>query len=113
MSDPDRREHCGNCGYDLHGLRMEGTCPECGQFYDKFTRKGLGSRLTERQQKADRLLARLRTILLLALAGFVLLIGFVLTLVVTDWRKPVLISAVVASVFALAGLSSFLHERDP
>jgi hypothetical protein len=34
---PMDRRPCAGCGYNLEGLREEGTCPECGRAYSKST----------------------------------------------------------------------------
>lgn len=107
----DTESYCGKCGYDLSGLPVRGSCPECGQRYDTQARVGI-QRTSRRQQKADRLLRRIRTIACFLAAGVVMGCAGLLSLKAVTPGKPLVAGAFLAVLCIVAGITSFLYERE-
>ena len=103
---------CAQCGYELTGLQRYGKCPECGSFYDMQVGTGLVSSKAERMQRTDRLLARIRTILLVLAAIAVMGCGGLATLVANNKSKPLAIAGVIAFLFLFAAVTSFVYEKQ-
>ncbi len=103
---------CVNCGYDLHGLAHRGRCPECGQAYDIFSGEGLSADDTPGRRQ-PRWVMHLRTIILAVFALVMLACGGLFSMVSQKPMRPVILGGIVAGVFALAALVSFVYEREP
>ena len=103
---------CTKCQYDFTGLSDRGNCPECGTYYDKTTGKGVGSEYRSKAQKFDRLMIRLRTIFLASIAVIILLIGLIISMKSDAAGIPILISGLIAFVFILAAILSYLNEKQ-
>ena len=118
MDTADR--HCAKCEYDLTGLRNLGRCPECGSYFNTYTGEGIQKEISG-QEKFDRAMCRLRTILLvLAAAGVMICSG------VIEWfRSPVgqgsrswwdsqamWTGGLIAAILLMAALTSFVYEKD-
>lgn len=103
-------EHCGKCGYDLTGLPLAGTCPECGQVYDVLRHRGI--RMAESStQRGDRVAARLRTVAWGIAAVLCLGCGGGLAMVVPNADTAWLMGAIFAGVCVLGGITSYIYER--
>ena len=46
-------KQCGKCGYDLTGLEAEGLCPECGEYRDAWSGRGIASQMMQKHQRGD------------------------------------------------------------
>jgi hypothetical protein len=106
---------CQQCGYDLSGLGRRGRCPECGQAFDRVTGAGLvepPSRRTERYDRGDRLMRRLRTLGLLVPSVVLLICGGIGVLLVDEWQYVMGSAAVLAAVLGLGAWASYVTERD-
>lgn len=109
-----RRRVCGKCGYDLAGVnRLQGACPECGNYFDVMSGKGLESdHEHSARHKMDRLLARARTVAIGAFTLIVLALGMVASRIAVNPYRPLAIAGLIALVGALATVTSFLYERE-
>ena len=103
--------HCDRCGYDLGGLAMVGSCPECGREYDWHSGHGFAERGGQRQAKFDRLLKRVRTISLAAVGLSAVLCGGVGSAMSDEPARPLVLGMVFAGFFGLAALVSYLYEK--
>ncbi|QDU34887.1 hypothetical protein KS4_29630 [Poriferisphaera corsica] len=104
-------ENCENCDYELLGLPAQGSCPECGHFYNKLTGKGIANSKRNSVQKFDRLMLRARTIALASIAVIIMLIGVILSFNSPTPGIPLFVSGIIAFVFLLATVLSFLSEK--
>lgn len=110
MVEPPSRT-CIKCGYDLGGLRgTQGTCPECGQYWNLTTGEGLADRASTRRQHAERRAARGRTVLLAVLAVCVLMCGGLGSMIAQHPLRPVVMGAIFAGLIALAAVTSYFYE---
>lgn len=109
-----RARICGKCGYDLSGVnRLTGTCPECGNFYDAMSGRGLQrEEASSHRQKMDRLVARLRTISIGAFTLCVLACGGLASQISQNPYRPLAIAGVIGGVGVLATVTSFLYEKE-
>lgn len=110
MAKPDDVT-CSRCGYDLQGLPAQGRCPECGQVYSALTGQGIGQWGRGRRNRHDQLMDRLRTISLFVIAGLCLAMGALLSFFATNPARPVALGAIVAAMFILAGVTSYVYEE--
>ena len=106
--------HCGQCGYDLTGLRPVGRCPECGQEYDQGNVQGVTEDFRFRERRAR----RWRTLAWAAATIVVLVLGAGGQLLRNQFAPPptsplriFVCSGLVALVLALATLVSYLNGR--
>jgi hypothetical protein len=95
---------CPTCKYDLTGLGISGTCPECGQIFDK-SRLGFRNQLSRFEAK----MARIRTIALVGFASFTLALGTLLQF--TIWDQGLASASLIALPLGMAALWSFLTEK--
>ncbi|QQE12953.1 hypothetical protein JD969_05700 [Planctomycetota bacterium] len=102
---------CTKCQYEFTGLPERGKCPECGNYYDKSTGKGVGSEYRSKAQKFDRFMVRLRTIFLASIAVIILLIGMIISMNSDAAGIPIFVSGLIAFVFILAAILSYLNEK--
>ena len=102
---------CNECGYELAGLGEHGACPECGNPYDASTGLGVATGRTRRNERGAKLVARLRTVMLLLLTLCILACGGLLSLVATNPMRPIALAVLFAVVTALATITSFLYEH--
>ena len=99
------------------GLPLEGSCPECGQAYDKTSRMGIASHAAAAAERGDRvaMLAKVGILSLLGLAAFAM--GGVGAYAAPDWKQPVLIAGVVGGgLFLMAflvWLLEYMERREP
>ena len=100
---------CSKCQYELMGLPPVGICPECGARYNMTTGQGVSQRGDI--YRGERLFARLRTILLAIIAVLILGCGGTLGVVLKN-QRPFAVGALLAAIFFLAALTSFVYERD-
>ena len=112
-------EYCAGCGYDLSGLHYKGTCPECGQAFNKVEGEGLSRHgqadrvpASDKHRRGDRVAARMRTIILAMCVVMVLFCGGFVSLAVGSWQSPMAVAGLVAVVLVLATVSSFLSEKE-
>ena len=110
--ESDTSLYCIKCGYDLRGLSQRGSCPECGEYFDRETGQGIRSAASRRQDKVDRMLVRLRTLCLLLGAIMVMVCSGLLGLAFGVWAKPLAIGGVFAAVFILAAITSYVYEKE-
>jgi len=108
---------CESCGYDLTGLSAFGSCPECGSFYDVTTGKGItgSSSLSQRAERGQRLMARIRTVILGLITLSILGCGGVLSWInraEPHGDRPLVIACVIAIVAAMATVTSYVCEKD-
>jgi len=93
---------CGRCGYDLTGLDLQGTCPECGCYHDAWTGEGiaLGAAM-DKHRRGDWAVRLFQTLGLLFLAAAILGLGALFS-----WKagnlRPLGFTGVVA-LMCLAG----------
>lgn len=110
MSDV-RTRTCSQCGYDLTGLPgLEGTCPECGQFWDVMTGRGLGDLTAQGRRRSYTLLNRVRTILILAFTLCVMVCGGLASLIASNPWRPIALAGFIALVGLLAAVTSYFYE---
>ena len=100
----DTTPTCPTCQYDLTGLGISGTCPECGQIFDK-SRLGFRNQLNRFEAK----MARVRTIILVVLTLCTLALGALLQF--TIWDQGLASGSLIALVLGMAALWSFLTEK--
>lgn len=112
MTSGPKQLHCAECGYDLMGLPQRGKCPECGAYFDQVRGTGLSSNRSQQMQRHDRLLRRLRTILLAVVAVAFMGCGGLLAMVVDEPARPIWIASVFALFMLLAAVTSFVYEKD-
>lgn len=107
---------CRHCSYDLTGLRRKGKCPECGQEYDMITGAGIAAGAAEAHRRGDRLMAKLRTAMLLLGVVMVMSCGGLLSALAYtwggNWLRPLAIAAVVAGVLLMGAVLSYLSLRE-
>ena len=99
-------ESCHHCNYDLVGLPNQGTCPECGEKYDKLS--------LYRAAKA-REPAFVRHIKWLTLAAFtviVLICGGLLSLKATNTLGAIVITLIIAVVSGFGAFAYWWVERE-
>lgn len=112
MIDP-RARACSQCGYDLTGLPgLQGACPECGQFWDVMTGRGLGDLSDKGRRRSYSLLNRVRTVLVVLFTLCVLACGGLATLVASNPWRPVALAGIIAVVGVLAAVTSYVYEDD-
>lgn len=121
-ADPER--NCSKCNYDLLGLADQGRCPECGQRYNVLTGQGLrgtAGALSEAQQRADRILARVRTISLAAAATGLFLLCVVIETIYQQFgdaersatASPLLwTGGFISVVIGMGAMLSWMNERS-
>ena len=95
---------CPTCKYDLTGLGISGTCPECGQIFDK-SRLGFRNQLNRFEAKV----ARLRTIVLVTLTVGTMALGALLQF--TIWDQGLATALLIGLVLGMAALWSYLTEK--
>lgn len=115
MSESVRQ--CNKCGYDLTGTKgLHGSCPECGNFWDVLSGKGLGPAPATARRKADKLLARIRTIAIAVFSLFVLMCAGLGSYLAQNSGgnplRPLAIGGLVAGVGFLAAFASYFYEDE-
>jgi len=110
---PIHERVCAQCGYDLMGLKPKGRCPECGQFYNALTDEGLVTKAAA-EERTGFVLRRIRTIVLglMALLSVSCGAGITFGLLQGNNLRPLVVSGIVAGLFALGAVTSYLYERD-
>lgn len=107
---------CGQCEYDLTGLPPRGACPECGQYYNMRTGQGISTTAGEQQRRADRIMARVRTILLLVAIVVVMgcggLLSWLVHLAQGKWLTPIVMAGMISVILLMAAMLSYLNERE-
>lgn len=93
-------ESCHHCDYDLIGLPDKGTCPECGQFYDKH------SLYRAAQSREPAFVRHLKWGLLAAFTLMVLICGGVLSVKTENTLGVVVVTLIIASV---SGFGAFAY----
>lgn len=111
-----RQKVCEQCGYELVTRALQGTCPECGAYWDAMTGRGLQGDRAARRQRRDRLINRLRTIAL-GVAALLMLScgGFFSWLAYASGRnpwRPIAVVGVLAAVLVLAAVTSYVYEDE-
>jgi len=98
---------CAICGYDLHGLRSRGQCPECGAAFNKVSGEGVASGQGETKPAQQTLsdLARSRTGLLAA-ATLAAIVGVVWWMLL----RPSYLPIVVGIWFILLGAAATTYS---
>ncbi|MBX2850831.1 MAG: hypothetical protein KTR15_03685 [Phycisphaeraceae bacterium] len=99
-------ESCHHCDYDLVGLPSQGTCPECGEAYDKHS--------LYRAARA-REPAFIRNIKWITLASFTLMIlicGGVLSIRAEKPWGAIIVTLIVASVSGFGTFAYWWSERQ-
>lgn len=79
MAPAETEPHCPKCGYSLRGLETTGTCPECGQPFDK---RQLAQRVEPDQPLTRRRLDR-ADLVLAAIIGVAMLVIVVVAALLT------------------------------
>lgn len=107
---------CRNCEYELTGLPNRGRCPECGNEYDMKSGKGIIGGPSDRHRRGERIMARIRTILLGVAVLVVMSCGGLLSLLVHaysgNWLKPLATAGMFSAVLLMAMVLSYLNERE-
>ncbi|MBB6429087.1 hypothetical protein [Algisphaera agarilytica] len=113
MLDLDAKVSCSNCGYDLMGVAREGRCPECGQRYDL----ALGMGVTKvsanmlAHQRGDKAIYLVKVWGMAFAAVACLGIGGLLSLVSSEPSRPLMLGALIASLFAFGAFVTWFTER--
>lgn len=87
-------ESCHHCNYDLTGLSAKGTCPECGEYYDKHS----SYRMVRSEESA--VSRHAKWVFLAACTAVILILGAAIAAISKQWTVLIL-------TFLLAGLSGF------
>ena len=104
-----RYQECGHCGYSLFGLGQDGSCPECGRYFNLRTGQGLKFEGSP-DSHAAWLLRRIRTVIFAVLTAMILCCSGASLL----WDNPrwACTGSVILAVMLLATLTSYLYEKD-
>jgi len=109
-------QHCRQCEYDLTGLPTRGRCPECGGTYNLKTGQGVTGGPSESHRRGDRIMARIRTILLLLAIVVVMGCGGLLSWIVHQlngkWLQPLALAGLLGVVLLMAAVLSYLNEKE-
>ena len=96
---------CHHCDYDLMGLPDKGTCPECGEIYDKHS----SFRAARSGQSAvDR---HIKWIALAVFTVVVVLIGATIAIATKNWGA-VALALVIAGVSGFGSFAYWWSERQ-
>lgn len=102
---PPTEPTCPSCQYDLTGLAQEGRCPECGVSYDTSA-MGPGSK----QERFERRMARVRTVLLGSAAVLIWICGGLMQL--AGAKQAIATSLCISLIFIMAAAVSFVSEKE-
>jgi hypothetical protein len=101
---------CEGCGYDLTGLEMQGTCPECGRYRDAWSGEGLAGGVMDKHRRGDWVVRLFQTLGLLFLGVVILGIGALLS-----WKsghyKPLIPTAAISSLCLVSAVFTGLSLR--
>jgi predicted RNA-binding Zn-ribbon protein involved in translation (DUF1610 family) len=98
-------ETCHHCNYDLLGLPSQGTCPECGETYDK------NSLYRSARSREPAFVRHIKWITLASITLMILICGGALS---TQAEKPmgaILVTLIVASVSGFGTFAYWWAER--
>lgn len=103
---------CERCGYDLEGLRQAGTCPECGNRYDKRKRDGIARhRSSPATARPTSKSAAMRALALLVASLLTAVGGLAMGIVAEKTWGPIIVMGMIALLLAMGALASALEAR--
>ena len=111
MIQNDTDPICDKCRYNLLGLQAIGTCPECGNPYDRGSGLGIQSSANARLQKNERILRRFKIAFYFSISAITMMIGGILAVFSDSPGKPLIIAGLCACVLAMPAILALLPVK--
>ena len=99
-------EQCHHCDYELVGLPNRGTCPECGETYDKQ------SLYRSAKTKEPAFVRHIKSLTLAAFTVMVLVCGGLLSFKATNTLGAITLTLIVAGVSGFGAFAYWWVERE-
>lgn len=96
-------KQCGKCGYDLTGLEAEGLCPECGEYRDAWSGKGIASQSMVKHQRGEWVVRLLQVLGLVFLSMSCLGLGSLYSMKASSFT-PLFLTGLVALMFLVSAV---------